>query len=113
MSVDYTPILYLGKVFDSEELAVEFYQEYFKLSEEDLKAIEEDGFVEWMVFHPKLSFERTSYYTNDCDYILGFDLSYAIHQPEMFQTAVYNKILQWKEMFGDVPCNIIHDVCIS
>ena len=113
MSVDYSPILYVGKVFDSEELAIEFYQRHFKLSEQDIKDIKADGFGEWVGSHPSLSFEQTSYYTNDCDYILGFNLSPAVNTPEMFPTAVYNKILEWKEMFGDEPYNIIHDVRIS
>lgn len=113
MGIRYTPILYLGRVFESEEDALDFYQKYFKLSEDQLKDIEADGFGEWVYGHPTISFTRTSYYTDDCDYILGFDLSFAIHTPEMFPTAVYNKILEWKEMFGDEPYNIIHDVCIS
>ena len=113
MGVRYSPILYLGRAFGSEEDALEFYQRHFELSEDDLKAIKADGFGEWMYGHPKLSFERTSYYTSDCDYILGFDLSSAIHTLEMFPTAVYHRMLKWKEMFGDEPCNIIHDVRVS
>ena len=113
MGIRYNPILYLGRAFESEEGALEFYQRHFDLSEQDLEDIEYVGFGEWVYDHPSLSFTRTSYYTDDCDYILGFDLSSAIHTPEMFPTAVYNKILEWKEMFGDEPYNIIHDVCVS
>ena len=113
MGISYNPILYLGRAFESEEDALEFYQKYFELSEQDLKDIKADGFGEWVGSHPSLSFERTSYYISACDYILGFDLSPAVHTPEMFPTAVYNKILKWKEMFGDEPYNIIHDVRIS
>lgn len=113
MGTRYNPILYLGRAFESEEDALDFYQKYFKLSEDELKDIEADGFEEWVYGHPTLSFTRTSYYTDNCDYILGFNLKSSIRTPEMFPTTVYNKILEWKEMFGDEPYNIIHDVCVS
>lgn len=113
MGVSYNPILYLGRTFESEEDALEFYQKYFKLSEQDLKDIETDGFGEWVYGHPTLSFTRTSYYTDECDYILGFNLKSSVRTPEIFSTAVNFKMAEWKEMFGDEPYNIIHDVRIS
>ena len=112
MGIRYTPILYLGRAFESEEDALAFYQKYFKLSEDQLEDIELEGFEEWVCGHTSLSFTRTSYYVQDCDYILGFDLSPTIHTPEVFPSAVYYKILKWKEMFGDESYNIIHDVVI-
>lgn len=113
MGVSYSPILYLGRAFESEEDALEFYQRHFKLSEQDLKDIEADGFGEWVGSHRFLSFERTSYYTDECDYILGFNLKSSVRTPEIFSAAVNFKITEWKEMFGDEPYNIIHDVCVS
>ena len=44
MGISYNPILCLGRVFESEEDALDFYQKYFKLSEDQLKDIEADGF---------------------------------------------------------------------
>lgn len=114
MGIRYTPILYLGRVFESEEDALAFYQKYFKLfSEEELLDIKSDGFGEWVNGHPTLSFTRTNYYTDNCDYILGFNLKSSVRTPEVFSAAVNFKMAEWKEMFGDEPCNIIHDVCVS
>lgn len=113
MGVRYSPILYLGRAFWSEEDALEFYQRHFELSEDDLEAIKADGFGEWMYGHPNLSFERTSYYTNDCDYILGFNLAPYVKYPDTFTSAVQDKVEDWRVMFGDEPYNIIHDVRIS
>ena len=113
MGIRYSPILYIGRTFESEEDALEFYQKHFDLSEQDLKDIEADGFGEWVCGHPSLSFTRTSYYTDECDYILGFNLKSSVRTPEVFSAAVNFKMAEWKEMFGDEPCNIIHDVCVS
>lgn len=113
MGIRYAPILYLGRSFDSEEDAFEFYQKYFKLSEDQLEDIELEGFGEWVYGHPSLSFTRTSYYTDNCDYILGFNLRSSVRTPEIFSAAVNFKMLEWKEMFGDEPYSIIHDVCVS
>jgi len=113
MGISYNPILYLGRSFGSEEDALDFYQKYFKLSEEDLRDIESDGFEEWVYGHPSLSFTRTSYYTNDCEYILGFNLKSSVRTPDIFSAAVNFKILEWKEMFGDERYSIIHDVSVS
>ena len=113
MGINYNPILYLGRVFESEEDALAFYQKYSKLSEDQLKDIEVGGFGEWVCWHPTPSFTRTSYYTDNCDYILGFNLKPSIHTPELFPAAVSKEILKWKEMFGDEPYNIIHAVCVS
>ena len=44
MGIRYTPILYLGRTFESEEGALAFYQKYFKLSEDQLEDIELEGF---------------------------------------------------------------------
>lgn len=113
MGIRYTPILYLGRVFESEEDAFEFYQRHFKLSEQDLEDIKVEGFGEWVYGHPTLSFTRTNYYTDNCDYILGFNLKSSVRTPEVFSEAVNFKMAEWKEMFGDEPCNIVHAVCVS
>ena len=113
MGIRYSPILYLGRTFESEEDALEFYQRHFKLSEQDLGDIKVDGFGEWMYGHPKLSFERTSYYTQDCGYILGFNLAPYVKYPDTFTSAVQDKVEDWRVMFGDEPYSIIHDICVS
>lgn len=113
MGVSYNPILYLGRAFESEEDASEFYQRHFKLSEQDLEYIKVEGFGEWVYGHPSLSFTRTSYYIDDCDYILGFDLAPCVKYPDAFTSAVHDKANDWRFMFGDEPYNIIHDVCVS
>lgn len=113
MGVSYSAILYLGRAFESEEDALEFYQRHFELSEDDLEAIKSDGFGEWVYDHPSLSFTQTSYYTNDCDYILGFNLAPYVKYPDIFTSAVQDKVEDWRVMFGDEPYNIIHDVRIS
>ena len=113
MGISYNPILYLGRSFDSEEAALEFYQKYFNLSEDELEYIELEGFGEWMYGHPTLSFTRTSYYTSECDYILGFNLAPYVKYPDTFTSAVQDKVEDWRVMFGDEPYNIIHAICIS
>lgn len=114
MGVSYNPILYLGRAFDSEEDALAFYQRHSELSEDDLKTIEADGFGEWLAWTPtSLSFTQTSYFTDDCDYILGFNLASYVKYPDTFTSAVQDKVEDWKVMFGDEPYNIIHDIRIS
>ena len=113
MGIRYSPILYLGRTFESEEDALEFYQKHFDLSEDELECIALDGFGEWVCWHPSLSFTQTNYYTNDCDYILGFNLAPYIKYPDTFTTAVHDKANDWRVMFGDEPYNIIHGVCVS
>ena len=114
MGVSYDPILYLGRAFESKEDALEFYQRHFKLSEQDLKDIKADGFGEWVSWwQPSLSFIRTSYYTDNCDYILGFNLAPYVKYPDTFTSAVQDKVEDWRMMFWDEPYNIIHDVRIS
>jgi len=51
MSVDYNPILYVGKSFNDTEEALEFVKEHLELTEDDLLEIEADGLHEWMHEH--------------------------------------------------------------
>lgn len=114
MGISYNPILYLGREFNSVEEAEEFYELRFPVSYVEEKNMDSfDGFEEFISCHPSLSGTRTNYYVRDSTFVLGFNLAPYNRQPEMFPTAVYNKILEWKDKFGDEPYNIIHDVCIS
>ena len=77
MGICYSPVLYLGKSFEDDYEARAFYEQYYKLSEDDKEVIDEDGFGEYMYGHEELSGTMLNYYQG-YGFLLGIDLSLGI-----------------------------------
>lgn len=110
MGIDYSPVLYLGKQFESQYEAKEFYEQHFKLSDKEIEFIEEDGFSEFMYSHKELSGTPLNCYSG-YGFVLGIDLSYP--DPLTFADNYVKAINMWKKSFGDEPYDLIHEVCVS
>lgn len=110
MGVDYTALLYLGKQFESVMDAEEFYKEHIPLTDAEERAIEEDGFQEFLSDHPTLSGTCTNYYVSNPPFVLGFDLRQYVRQAHLLPNIINDKAEQWKKMFGDEKYDIIHTV---
>lgn len=110
MSVDHSPMLYVGQEFESQYEAQSFYEQYFDLSEEDKEYIEENGFSEYMYSQEELSGSILNYYTG-YGFVLGIDLSYP--KPDTFKQDYEDAVTTWKKYFKDEPFDIIHTVCVS
>ena len=113
MSVDYNPILYVGKSFNDTEEALAFVKEHLKLTEDNLLEIGEDGLNEWMRGHDVLSFELLNYYVSNPSCVLGIDILRYVSEPATFKGGVLSAVEQWKHYFGEEPCSVIRDVCVS
>jgi len=110
MSTSYSPLLYLGKSFDDQSEAEEFYKQYIVLSEDDLELIEEDGFNEFMYGQKEISGSILNHYSG-YGYILGIDLSYP--KPSTFHNDYAKAITTWQKYFKDETYDLIHEVCVS
>lgn len=107
MGVNYTALLYLGREFDSEEEAKEFYLEYIPVTDEEARVIAEDGLEEFLSFHPALSGTKTNYYTNKSTFVLGFDLRQWVRHAHLLPNIINDKVEQWRAMFGGEKYDII------
>lgn len=112
MGVDYDAILYVGKEFDNQEEAKEFYTKYVDLSQEDLDYIEENDFSEFMYDHKELDGTVTSYYYSNPSFILGVDITYSTGSPTDFSEAFASAVATWSKYF-DEPCEVILTVKAS
>ena len=110
MGTSYRPVLYLGKYFEDDNEAKEFYEQFYKLSEEDQEVIEEDGFGEYMYEHEELSGTMLNY-CQGYGFLLGIELSRP--NPLTFADDYIKAILTWKKYFKDEPYDLIHEVRIS
>jgi len=110
MGIDYSPLLYLGKQFDDQSEAKEFYEEYIKLSEYEQLEIEDDGFGEFIYNHEELSGSLLNY-CNGYGFIFGINLSHP--DPLTFADKYVKAIATWKKYFKDEPYELIHEVCVS
>ena len=113
MSVSYNPILYVGKSFYNVEYALDFVKEYLELTEDDLLEIEADGLHEWMYGHDILSFELCNYYVSESGCVLGINILNCVSEPATFSDEVLRAREKWEHYFGEEPCDIICDVCVS
>ena len=111
MSVDYTPILFVGKEFDNQYEAAEFIEKYFELSEEEKQAIEKDGIVEWCYGREDIDASETNCYVDDAPVVIGYELG--VRDTEAFTRHVDEAVEQWEEKFPAIPFEIIHTVCVS
>ena len=113
MSVDYNPILYVGKSFYNIEYALDFVKEHLELTENDLLEIEADELHEWMSGHDVLSFKLCNYYVSESGCVLGINILNCVSEPATFNDEVMSAVEQWKHYFGEEPYEIICDVCVS
>ena len=114
MSVNYNPILYVGKSFGATDEALEFVKEHLELTEDDLIEIEADGLHEWMYYeHDVLSFKLCNYYVSESSCVLGIDILRYVLEPATFNDEVMSAVEQWEHYFGEESYNIICDVCVS
>lgn len=113
MGVDYSPILYIGKKFENQDEAREFYERFFKLSEEDENYIEEESFSEFCSgLDNDLSGEVLNYY-NGYGFVFGINIGSSVRNPDLFNSKVQDATTKWEELFGKEPFNIIHTVKVS
>ena len=112
MGVDYSAVLYVGKEFEDQSEAKDFYERFFTLSEEDRQFIEDEGFSEFVYgLGNGFSGETLNCY-NDYGFIFGIDIGSSVRKPEQFAESVSNAIAKWKELIPDVEPEIIHSVRI-
>lgn len=112
MGVDYSAVLYVGKEFENQSEAKDFYERFFTLSEGEQQFIEDESFSEFCYgLDSGLSGETLNRY-NGYGFIFGIDIGSSIRKPEQFAESVSNAIAKWKELILDVEPEIIHTVRI-
>lgn len=110
MGVDYRAILYVGREFEGQHEAKDWYEKFVELSEEDQKIIEEEGFIEYLSTHKDISGEIINYYHPSLLMVVGIDLSGFVRKPELFTCEITKAIEVWKKTFGEEPYSIVHTV---
>lgn len=110
MGVDYRAILYVGKEFEDQHDAQDFYERFVNLSEEDQEYIEDESFQEYCYnLENGLSGDVLDCYSG-YGFVFGVDLGSSIRNPETFAQEVQKAIAKWKEIFGEEKYEIIHTV---
>lgn len=112
MGVSYTPLLYVGKLFESREDAQEFYRRHFELNEEDLALIDEECFHDF-IYGTEFDGDILNYYTEYGGFVFGFDISKAIRDVDKFVGVVKEATEKWNKSFPNEKCEIIHEVQVS
>lgn len=110
MGVNYSPVLYVGKQFEDEEDARNFYEEFFLITSEDEDIIAECGLEELIQGKMLDSITLNYYYTSG--FIIGVNIGRFVRQPENFAEEVQKAISKWKKLFGEEKYEIIHTVCV-
>lgn len=110
MGVDYKAVLYVGKEFETEGEAIDFYQGLHPLSDSQWNIIQEDGFQEFLSCQDSVcEGEMLNLYTSH-GFVLGFDVSYSIYDPDYFADVVKGRAELWNTLFPNEPCHIINTV---
>lgn len=110
MGVDCSAVLYVGKQFEDQREAKDFYERFFTLSEEDEQYIEEESFSEFCYgLDNGLSGTTLNCYSG-YGFVLGIDIGSYVRKPESFAEEVQKAISKWKELFGEEKYDIIHTV---
>lgn len=110
MGVDYSPILYIGKQFEDQKEARDFYERFFELSDEDKAYIEQESFSEFCYsLDNGLTGDVLNCY-NGYGFVLGINLGRYVGEPNKFAEATQNAISKWKEIFGKEKYKVIHTV---
>lgn len=112
MRVDCSAVLYVGKQFEHKDEAEEFYKEHIKLTEEQLRELGDQGFVEWVEYCGVLDYKCLNHYVGNPECLLGFNIVGGLRKPEQFAESVSNAIAKWKELIPNIEPEIIHTVCI-
>ncbi len=110
MGVSYRPLLYVGKEFEHQEDAKDFYERFFTVSEDDENYIIEEGFGEFCYeLDNGLSGDILDRY-HGYGFVFGINIEQFVRQPENFAEEVQKAIAKWKELFGEEKYEIIHTV---
>lgn len=110
MGVDYSAVLYVGKQFEDQHEAREFYERFFALSEEDAQFIDDEDFSEFCYsLENGLSGKILDCYSG-YGFIFGINIGSFVRKPESFAEEVQDAIAKWKELFGEEKYDIIHTV---
>ena len=96
MGVDYSAVIYMGKEFGDKVQAEEFYKEHIKLTEDQLKEIEDQGFIEWVEDYGVLDYKHLNHYVSDSNCILGFNIEDSLRNPDQFAENVSEAIKNGK-----------------
>lgn len=109
MGVDYKALLYVGKKFEDEHKAKDWYERFVDISEEDQEYIAQENFSEYLAGESEIEGEVLNAY-NGYGFVLGFDIGSTVRNPEMFASEVKLAISKWKNMFREEPYEIVHTV---
>lgn|SRR5574343_1002207 len=113
MGVSYRPVLYVGKEFEDQNEAKDFYSKFYDYTEEDIEYIEEESFSEFCYsLENGLSGEILNCY-NGYGFVFGIDIGSSVRQPDLFNSKVQDAIAKWEELFGNEPFSIVHTVRVS
>lgn len=112
MGVDYSPVLYIGKQFEDQREAREFYERFFELSEEDREYIEQESFSEFCYGLDNGLTGKVLNCYNGYGFVLGIDLGRYVRKPEEFAEATKKAVDKWKELFGEEKCEVVYTVCV-
>lgn len=111
MSVEHKSLLYVGKEFESQEEAKDFYFRFFDPSKEDLEYIEDNSFAEFIYGQSDVDGTILDHF-NSYGYVLGIDISSAVRSPDMFVDTFSKAVSEWKRLFKNEPHDIVHTVCV-
>lgn len=109
MGIDYNPMLYVGKQFDDETEAIAFLDSHHFLNDEDKEQVEYSGLSDFLAKDKLLQgdfIDAMSGY----GYVLGYDLSKCVFEPETYLAVYKESVREWYELFDDVKPDIIHEV---
>lgn len=108
MSIDYTPILAVGRTFDNHDEAESFMREHGLLDKTEEEVGDEGGLEECMPHG--LEGAGLNYFTGWGFYV-GFTIS--CKDPESFRKDFEDGMEKWDALFkGAVDAEIIHEVQI-
>lgn len=109
MGIDYNALLYVGKLFEYAEEAEVFIKKANFLSETDKEELEQTGLSEFLGTYPHLGGESIDSYSG-YGFIVGYDLSSYVYEPETYLAAYKESVRDWYELFEGVKPEIIHEV---
>lgn len=109
MGMDYRALLYVGRKFEDQQEAQEWYERFIDISEEDQEYIDEENFSEYLNSKREIEGEILNAYSG-YGFVLGFDIGSTVRDPEMFASEVALACIKWNDMFNEEPYEIIHTV---
>lgn len=107
MSIDYSAILAVGKVFDTTQEAMRFLQQNgFEITDEEMEMMAIDDYVPTGMIYGDLNC-----FTGAGGYYLGFPIRCS--SIKVFVEDFKNGKFYWDTLFTNDPADIIHEVVIS